>query len=221
VCSRSDSRISCRPLRAAEGTRRFGSRLDGGLGTVSSTSRSWRRARSSPGARLKPPAPDGVPVERLVGMGLVGPRRRRPVSGVWASVDSRPVPPPRAALPAPRALAAFFLLPGRGGFVACFLAALPLGVLAPAVFLRPPPLRDIARRPAPERFVEGVRFWPPALRLFMALRARLRVFFAMSLSLFSQCSRGSNRPSLALSGFSPSCGPQEPLEPRPRLTPFP
>jgi hypothetical protein len=34
-------------------------------------------------------------VERRVGIGLVGPLRVRPVSGVWARVSSRPVPPTR------------------------------------------------------------------------------------------------------------------------------
>src|SRR5262245_16926459 len=39
------------------------------------------------------PAPAGVPVERFVGIGFVRPFTERPVSGVWASVFSRPVPP--------------------------------------------------------------------------------------------------------------------------------
>jgi len=43
--------------------------------------------------RRESPAPDGVPVERFVGMGFVGPRTERPVSGVWSRVASRPVPP--------------------------------------------------------------------------------------------------------------------------------
>ncbi len=36
-----------------------------------------------------------MPVERLVGIGLVRPVTLRPVAGVCASVDSRPVPPRR------------------------------------------------------------------------------------------------------------------------------
>src|SRR6185436_7243822 len=38
------------------------------------------------------------PVERRVGMGLVRPCTVRPVAGVWANVDSRPVPPRFLAL---------------------------------------------------------------------------------------------------------------------------
>jgi hypothetical protein len=47
--------------------------------------------------RRESPAPEGVPVERFVGMGFVRPRTERPVSGVWSSVASRPVPPALAA----------------------------------------------------------------------------------------------------------------------------
>src|SRR6187399_646972 len=68
-------------------------RLEGGVWTVSSTSRSRLRSRSNPGARLMSPAPAAVPVDRLVGMGLVLPRTDRPVSGVCARVASRPFPP--------------------------------------------------------------------------------------------------------------------------------
>jgi hypothetical protein len=39
------------------------------------------------------PAPAAVPVDRFVGIGLVGPLTERPVSGVCARSRSRPVPP--------------------------------------------------------------------------------------------------------------------------------
>ncbi len=68
-------------------------KLEGGVLTDSSTSRSCLRSRSSPGTRRKSPAPAAVPVERLVFIGLVRPVMVRPVAGVWESVDSRPVPP--------------------------------------------------------------------------------------------------------------------------------
>jgi hypothetical protein len=68
-------------------------RLEGGVWTVSSISRSRFRSRSRPGARRVSPAPAAVPVDRLVGIGFVRPRTDRPVSGVWARVDSRPFPP--------------------------------------------------------------------------------------------------------------------------------
>ena len=74
------------------------SRLEGGPSTDSSISRSCLRSRSSYGAWRLVPAPAGVPVDRRVAMGLVRPFTVRPVSGVWARVDSRPLPP-RARLP--------------------------------------------------------------------------------------------------------------------------
>src|SRR6267378_2446505 len=70
-------------------------RLDGGPCTDSSTSRSCLRSRSSPGTRRESPAPAAVPVDRLVGIGLVRPWTLRPVAGVCDRVDSRPVPPTR------------------------------------------------------------------------------------------------------------------------------
>jgi hypothetical protein len=88
--------------------------------------------------------------------------------------------PPIRRLP----LAARF--PGRGGFFVRFRAALPLGVLAPAVLRRPPALLALALRPAPARFAEGVRRALRAFREEVALLARFRVFFAMVvISLFS------------------------------------
>ena len=54
-----------------------GRRLD----AISSTSRSCLRSRSRPGARRVSPAPAAVPVERLVGIGLVRPRHGAPGLG--------------------------------------------------------------------------------------------------------------------------------------------
>jgi hypothetical protein len=142
-----------------------------------------------------------VPVERFVGIGLVGPRLVRPASGVWARVSSRPVPPRFDALLAFRAgaaffaaprfaavrfgavrfaaaflragatpfFAAFFSLPGRGGLVARFRAALPFGVRAPAVRREPPLLAAAARFPAPARLREGVLLGRLVVPLFFAI----------------------------------------------------
>ena len=71
------------------------SRLDGGPSSDSSSSRSCFRSRSRRGACRLEPAPDGVPVERRVRIGLVGPPTERPAAGVWASVSSRPARPAR------------------------------------------------------------------------------------------------------------------------------
>jgi len=71
------------------------SRLDGGPSSDSSSSRSCFRSRSRRGACRLEPAPDGVPVERRVRIGLVGPATERPAAGVWASVSSRPPRPAR------------------------------------------------------------------------------------------------------------------------------
>jgi hypothetical protein len=60
---------------------------------------------------------------------------------------------------------AAFRLPGRGGLLAFFRFALPCGVLAPAVFLRPPALRAVARAPAPAFRFDGVSFCPRDLPL--------------------------------------------------------
>src|SRR5258708_18063396 len=70
-------------------------RLEGARCSDSSTSRSCLRSRSRPGTRRASPAPEAVPVDRFVGIGLVRPVTVRPVAGVWDSVDSRPVPPAR------------------------------------------------------------------------------------------------------------------------------
>jgi len=120
------------------------------------------------------PAPAAVPVERLVGNGLVRPRVVRPVSGVWARVSSRPVPPALSLVVGPRfddavlevALAGVFRLAGGAAFLAlrfsfpargltdCLRLALAFGRLAPAV-LRPAPLRAFAARlPEPARLAE-------------------------------------------------------------------
>jgi hypothetical protein len=63
-----------------------------------------------------------VPVERIVGIGLVRPRTERPVSGVWSSSLSRPVPPSRALVRFTERRWAAFLAPP----------------LTPVVFLAPP-----------------------------------------------------------------------------------
>jgi hypothetical protein len=60
---------------------------------------------------------------------------------------------------------AAFRLPGRGGLVGCFRLALPCGVFAPAVFLRPPAVRAAARAPAPALRFDGVSFCPRDLPL--------------------------------------------------------
>jgi hypothetical protein len=62
-----------------------------------------------------------------------------------------------------------FRFPGRGGLLAFFRRALPWGVLAPAVFRLAPPLRAVARAPAPALRLEGVFFWPRFLPLVFAL----------------------------------------------------
>jgi hypothetical protein len=136
------------------------------------------RSRSSDVARRELPAPEAVPVDRFVGSGLVGPRRVRPASGVWASSRSLPVPDlsrveRSPTLPTPllvRFVADFGCLPfvalaRRGGFAAFVRAAFPFGVFAAApgrpVFLvlfrrGPAPLRAAAREPAPAFFPDGV-----------------------------------------------------------------
>jgi hypothetical protein len=80
-------------------------------------------------------------VERFVGMGLVRPVTERPVAGVWARVDSRPVPPSR---PVRFFLGAFFFGAGLAFALeeaeAAFLAAgrlfLAIGRLALAAVER-------------------------------------------------------------------------------------
>jgi len=122
-----------------------------------------------------PPAPEPVPVERLVAIGFVRPFTERPVSGVWSSVSSRPLPPClglaalfRAGLRfAPRAAPFFCALPVVLREAPALLRALPFGVLAPAVFLPvfrlavetrfpPAPLLADALTPAPARLFDGV-----------------------------------------------------------------
>jgi hypothetical protein len=160
------------------------SRLDGGVGTPSSISRSVRRVRSRRGDRVVP-APAGVPVDRFVGSGFVGPRRERPAAGVWDRVSSRPLPPARGAVlrgrfaDEPRVMlflafaprAALFAFPARAGFLAERRLAFPFGVFARAVFRFPPRLLRVARSPAPARFFEGVSFWPLLFRFVFAMSA--------------------------------------------------
>ena len=136
-------------------------------------------------------------MERRVGIGLVGPRRVRPDSGVWASVSSRPLPPTRlaalclavarltdgrlavlfrlaagAAFREEAPLARRFTLPARAGFAAFFFAALPFAVRVPAAFRLAPFLAAAARFPAPLRVPEGV-FCPLVLPLFLAIGVSL------------------------------------------------
>jgi hypothetical protein len=146
-----------------------------------------------------PPAPAAVPVERLVGIGFVGPLTERPVSGVWASSRSRPVPPRRGALfcaparvdPVARSRPFARAPASRRSASDRFFLFLPFGVFAPAVFLpvfreaadtrlAPAPLRAAARAPAPARLFDGVRFCPfvEPLRVPPAL-FRFAAFFAM------------------------------------------
>jgi hypothetical protein len=66
-------------------------------------------------------------------------------------------------------LATLFSFTARGGFVGCFRRALPLGVLAPAVFRFPPLPAWAARLRAPMRLVDGVFLSPFFLPLFFAM----------------------------------------------------
>ena len=134
-------------------------RLEGASWSDSSTSRSCLRSRSRPGARRVSPAPDAVPVDRRVAIGLVGPVMVRPVAGVWSSVDSRPVPPAR-----------FF----DAAFVVTFLA----GFLAAARVPGPLPLVRLAvdffgrlALTAAERRFEAVAFLAFEAFFVFALRA--------------------------------------------------
>lgn len=134
------------------------------------------------------PAPLGVPVDRLVGIGLVGPRTERPVSGVWASSRSMPVPPGRRVVRALVRLEDFVV--ERAGELFFF----PRGGLALAVF-RPvlrravdarraaAPLRAAARDPAAADLFDTVRFRPVFDRLADEPAFRPDVFFAMCLTL--------------------------------------
>ena len=126
-----------------------------------------------------------MPVDRLVGIGLVRPFTDRPVSGVCASVSSRPVPPRRGARAADRPLPRDFgaaKRPVRLGALrvmrfaradreAVLARALRFGALARAVLRgavrlavralrRVPPLRAVARALDPARLFDRVRFRP-------------------------------------------------------------
>ena len=119
---------------------------------ASSTSRSLRRARSSPGARRVPPAPAAVPVERFVGIGLVRPLTDRPVSGVCARVALAAGASAPCVSSAPGGCSSFSgcveppagLGPSRRRCASSCLA----GVFAPAV-LRPVLRRGVDPRRAP------------------------------------------------------------------------
>ena len=159
------------------------SRLEGGVGTFSSISRSSRRCRSSLGARRVLPAPAAVPVDRRVGMGFVRPLTVRPVAGVWASRLSRPVPPRRETVDWPalardlpvvlrdlaadlRGVLARFRDPAALFFRAAeaLRARLALGVLAPAV------RRLVFRLAAPARRDPALLRLPPVLfAVFLAI----------------------------------------------------
>ena len=180
VCSRRAWRISSRP--GAGGGARGGrcSRLEGGLATVSSTSRRCRRARSSPGAWRVPPAPAAVPVERFVGNGIRRALYAAPGFGRLGQRLSRPVPPSRgrvdrlagAALLRELVLARRVVLaaagfrgrflrraPGRGG---CFLAAGAFAALACGLLACPFGGPLSSSRPAVSRW-RGCA-WPPGLQ---------------------------------------------------------
>ncbi len=136
-------------------------------GIASSTSRRWRRSRSRSGAWRLVPAPAGVPVERLVGNGLVRPWTLRPVSGVCARVRSRPLPPRAAAF-----FAAGRLLAGE-----VFLAAEPEAFEVFAGRLRPPALAravDVDREAEERGLAAGRRL--AVFRAFGAVR-RAGAFF--------------------------------------------
>jgi hypothetical protein len=137
----------------------------------------------------------------LVGIGLVGPRRVRPVSGVWASVSSRPVPPRITTFLAAGALvAAARFTPGRRLAGELFrLAALTFRAGAAFAFAVRFSLRAVgrfagllrfalpfgvlapavfrlaatARFPALGRLVEDVRLCPFVLPLFLAIAVSL------------------------------------------------
>jgi hypothetical protein len=126
-------------------------------------------------------------VERIVGIGLVRPRTERPVSGVWASSRSRPVPPARRFL----APAAAFYFPPPAALRAVVRAKalrffLPCGDRPPAVFRlavlarRAPALRAPARAPEPARLFDGV-FFCPLLERFREEPAAFR--FAVFLAI--------------------------------------
>jgi hypothetical protein len=136
------------------------------------------------------PAPLPVPVERLVGIGLVRPLTVRPLSGVCASSLSRPVPPAVSFAERPaRAfrtgfLTAFFTVRRAGAavFFAVFFAALRVGVFAFAVFR--PVLRCGFANFLAEFFLADDRTGDPDFR-FATVRFRpllVPVFLAICLS---------------------------------------
>ena len=108
----------------------------------------------------------------------------RPVLAAPLEVDSRAFLEVDLADPPP-----VFLFPGRGGFVVFLRRALPWGVLAPAVFLRPVArcgerrpraVRAFARARVPALPFEGVFFWPRDFAFFFVLaisscRSKFRV----------------------------------------------
>jgi hypothetical protein len=182
------------------------SRLDGGPSCDSSTSRSWRRSRSSLGERLVP-APAGVPVDRRVRIGLVGPVFVRPAAGVWLRVLSWPLPPRLATGAALFFAFAVVFLDGAvfldaaaflaglraalaGDFRAVFrLLALRTGALRAAPFLARDgaclallrPLADVFRAPARPLAVDFA-FAAPRFFAGVLLLAFARFVFAMCAS---------------------------------------
>jgi hypothetical protein len=126
----------------------------------SSSSRSWRRLRSSPGARRLLRAPAGLPVGGFTGLGLVLPVTVRSAAGVGAGWRSRPTPPRLGVLRAVFRAAAcgFRALAARAGFRAVRALA--------RVALRP------ALRPELRFFVAGRRDLR-RLAVFRAAAARL------------------------------------------------
>jgi len=114
-----------------------------------------------------------VPVDRRVGIGLVRPFTVRPVSGVWARVDSRPVPPRAALDPPPRFRDVAVAFRARLRVADAFRVAAPL--VAPALRVDPR-FGDVLRRLA-----EALRadpFFAVVVRAgrFLAGLADFRVF---------------------------------------------
>jgi hypothetical protein len=155
------------------------------------------------------PAPAAVPVERLVGNGLVGPLTLRPVSGVCERSRSRPVPPALSLVEGPLR-AGVFLRPGRAfdpdaarrfgrELAAAFFRVVRLFVLRDVLAER---LRLLADDRALARLFAEDRF-PPLLERFRAAPAvfRFAAFFAMVVDLASwKRAQDRRRPPWTLTG---------------------
>jgi len=138
------------------------------------------------------PAPAAVPVDRFVGIGLVGPCTLRPVCGVCASSSSRPVPP---ALRFVDERARFGDGRDRRAFACGFFAAAVFRAVRRPAFrarLRPAPLRADARAAEPARLFDRVRF----RRLLDPVRAAppARRFAAFLAMVSTPCNAGAHAP---------------------------